>query len=66
MKIMARIGVALLILINSIVCKKASNEIIPEPQPASAQFAKGADGSWLTQMEVEGQKFYNSNGTEMD
>ena len=66
MKMIARIGVALLILINSIVCKKTSNDIIPEPQPASAQFAKGADVSWLTQMEVEGQKFYGSNGTEMD
>ena len=62
----ARIGVALLILINSIVCKKTSSDIIPEPQPASGQFAKGADVSWLTQMEAEGQKFYDSNGTEMD
>ncbi len=30
MKIIARIGVALLILINSIVCKKTSNDVIPE------------------------------------
>jgi arabinogalactan endo-1,4-beta-galactosidase len=37
----------------------------PTP-PANQFFAKGADVSWLTQMEAEGQKFYNSSGTEMD
>lgn len=29
-------------------------------------FAKGADVSWLTQMQASGKKFYNSNGTEQD
>jgi arabinogalactan endo-1,4-beta-galactosidase len=29
-------------------------------------FAKGADVSWLTQMEASGYKFYNSSGTAMD
>ena len=30
------------------------------------QFAKGADISWLTQMEASGNKFYNTAGTAMD
>lgn len=29
-------------------------------------FAKGADVSWLTQMESSGMKFYNSSGTQQD
>jgi arabinogalactan endo-1,4-beta-galactosidase len=29
-------------------------------------FAKGADISWVTQMEDEGRKFYNRNGVETD
>lgn len=31
-----------------------------------ATFAKGADISWLTQMEASGYKFYNSSGTQQD
>ncbi|WP_448702092.1 arabinogalactan endo-beta-1,4-galactanase [Mucilaginibacter sp. AW1-3] len=31
-----------------------------------ASFAKGADISWLTQMEAAGYKFYNSSGTQQD
>lgn len=30
------------------------------------QFTKGADVSWLTQMEASGYKFYNAAGTAMD
>lgn len=29
-------------------------------------FAKGADVSWLTEMEKSGKKFYNANGREME
>ncbi|MHB8207367.1 glycoside hydrolase family 53 protein [Mucilaginibacter sp.] len=29
-------------------------------------FAKGADISWVTQMEASGYKFYNKNGTQQD
>jgi arabinogalactan endo-1,4-beta-galactosidase len=32
----------------------------------NSSFAKGADISWLTQMETSGYKFYNSAGTAMD
>jgi arabinogalactan endo-1,4-beta-galactosidase len=36
------------------------------PAPRSVPFAKGADISWLTQMEASGYKFYNSGGVAMD
>lgn len=35
---------------------------VPIPQ----SFAKGADVSWLPQMEAEGHKFYNDQGVEED
>jgi len=31
-----------------------------------AQFARGADISWCTEMEADGQKFYNAQGVETD
>ncbi len=31
-----------------------------------SSFVKGADVSWLTQMEASGKKFYNSSGTETE
>ena len=33
-------------------------------QQATSSFTKGADISWYTEMENDGVKFYNSNGTE--
>ncbi len=41
---------------------------VPAPPitPATSIFAKGADISWLTEMEASGKKFYNSSGTEQD
>ena len=39
----------------------------PQPEPAAtAGFAKGADVSWLTEMEKAGKKFYDTNGSERD
>ncbi len=32
----------------------------------NSSFAKGADVSWLSQMEASGSKFYNSSGTQQD
>lgn len=34
--------------------------------PQTDTLAKGADVSWLTEMEASGVKFYNSSGVEMD
>ncbi len=36
------------------------------PAPTTIVFAKGADISWLTQMETAGRLFYNSSGTAQD
>lgn len=35
----------------------------PDPQPTTLTFAKGADISWVTEMEQKGYKFYDQNGT---
>lgn len=34
--------------------------------PATTDFAKGADVSWVTQMEASGIKFYNNSGVQED
>lgn len=50
-------------------CKKASSEapaVIPPVVIPVNDFAKGADISWLPQMEATGYKFYNSQGQEQD
>jgi len=39
---------------------------IPITKPIPAGFAKGADISWITQMEGSGYSFYDSTGTKMD
>ena len=38
----------------------------PTQKPVPASFAKGADVSWLTQMESSGYLFYDSTGKKMD
>ena len=38
----------------------------PVTQPPASTIAKGADISWLPQMEATGYKFYNSNGEQQD
>ncbi|MDP3914052.1 MAG: glycosyl hydrolase 53 family protein [Bacteroidota bacterium] len=43
-------------------CSKESNS----QNPPNTDFAKGADISWLPQMEATGYKFYSDNGTEED
>lgn len=47
-------------------CKKESASPTPDPEPATTSFAKGADVSWVTEMEAAGTKFYNASGTEQD
>lgn len=57
-------------------CKKSgsSDDTTPDPGPAPGSdpgpsttvFAKGADVSWLTEMEAAGRKFYNSSGTQQE
>ena len=48
-------------------CERPEGGDDPKPiDPEPATFAKGADVSWLTQMEKEGCKFYNASGQEME
>ena len=49
-------------------CSKSNTavDVSPSPTPATIppSFAKGADISWLSEMEASGKKFYNSSGAE--
>ncbi len=50
-------------------CSKPGND--PEPSPpdppvVEGGFVKGADNSWVTEMEAAGKKFYNSSGVATD
>jgi arabinogalactan endo-1,4-beta-galactosidase len=50
-------------------CKKPKKENDPAPTPltpTNTDFIKGADVSWLTQMESLGIKFYNGSGVQQD
>jgi arabinogalactan endo-1,4-beta-galactosidase len=54
----------------AVSCDKDSEPVPPDPTPpptpGATNFAKGADISWLTEMEGAGRKFYNGNGVEQD
>jgi len=59
----------LYILLALPACKKSGNDTgsnIITPPATTPFFAKGADVSWLTEMESAGVKFFNSNGTETE
>lgn len=58
-----------LFLIGTVGCGKGENPEANEPEkPVNnmSGFARGADVSWLTQMEKSGIKFYQANGHEME
>ncbi|MBS1559658.1 MAG: glycosyl hydrolase 53 family protein [Bacteroidetes bacterium] len=44
-------------------CSKPNSPIAP---PTTADFVKGADVSWVTEMEAAGVKFYNSQGVQQE
>ena len=47
--------------------QKPEKEDPTTPTPSEkGGYAKGADISWLTQMEADGQKFYNAAGKETE
>jgi arabinogalactan endo-1,4-beta-galactosidase len=62
--IMKKTAFFILIIFTSLACKKESPDGsgVPVPVPPASTFAKGADISWLTQMESAGVKFYNPTG----
>ncbi len=45
---------------------KNDTYLIKENNATLVEFANGADVSWLTQMESQGRKFYNSAGTQTE
>jgi arabinogalactan endo-1,4-beta-galactosidase len=47
-------------------CGKKTGNPSPPAIPDSSGFAKGADISWVTEMEASGRKFYNASGDAMD
>ncbi len=57
------------ILFSTIVlfsCKKQPN-LTPQPTPTpTSNFVKGADVSWITEMEAAGRKFYTTAGVQKD
>jgi arabinogalactan endo-1,4-beta-galactosidase len=59
---------ALFLLVSfSFSCKKGVVSVKPPSKlEATDNFAKGADVSWITQMEAEGKKFYDFSGKEME
>ena len=56
-----------LLLIVLMVVSCGDPKPAPGPDnPSKVNFAKGADVSWVTQMEKDGVKFYHSQGKEME
>lgn len=62
MKMFIQVFITAFFLSFHVNCKKENSPIPPE----TIEFAKGADISWLTEMEAAGKKFYTSNGTEQE
>jgi len=54
-----------LLLVGVVSCSKDNTPPVT-PTPTTDSFARGADVSWITQMEASGKKFFNASGAEMD
>jgi len=59
---------SLLVLALLISCKKSNGDDGGgnNPPVTTDTLVKGADASWVTEMEASGRKFYNSAGTQME
>jgi arabinogalactan endo-1,4-beta-galactosidase len=67
MKILLKWFIILLILVVSLNCKKNKIEEVPVPViNTNLAFIKGADVSWISEMEAAGIKFYDIDGVEQD
>ena len=66
MPVRSKIIVATLITLILFACHKSEDQAGNPPPIPSTNIAKGADVSWLTEMEAAGKKFYNSGGTEKE
>ena len=60
------IAIVAFVLVISSGCSKSSGQNVANSPQEPTSIAKGADISWLTQMEASGIKFYNSSGSEQD
>src|SRR6266540_4948138 len=67
-KVVNKSLIIVFVVVISFGCKKTSHSDPGNPNPpiTNNDIAKGADVSWLTQMEAAGKKFYNSAGTEKE
>ncbi len=63
---MKKSSVRISLLLISMILSTACNGKVESQNPQISVFARGADISWLPQMEATGYKFYNDNGTEAD
>ena len=64
-------GISTKVVLLCVLCilnfSSCSKDKTPDAAPpAAVVFAKGADVSWLPQMEASGRKFYDTDGTETD
>lgn len=66
MTTMKRFLVLFFIACTVVTCTDKGGGNNPPVNPPAGDFVKGADISWLTQMEGAGRKFYNSGGTEQE
>ena len=53
-------------ILSTTACKKKNVVPTPAPPIVESNFAKGADISWVTEMEAAGKKFYNAAGEETE
>lgn len=58
--------IVLLLCITVSGCSKSGSEKLPVHPTPGFEFAKGADISWVTQMESAGVKFYNGAGVQTE
>jgi len=58
----------LILAMGMLMLPSCKDDVTPAPPipPATVSFTKGADVSWLPQMEANGRKFYDTDGTEKD
>ncbi|AMR33564.1 arabinogalactan endo-1,4-beta-galactosidase [Mucilaginibacter sp. PAMC 26640] len=64
-KVFLALAVAYAALLGSCT-KDSSSSNVPDTAILSANYAKGADVSWVSQMEASNIKFYNSAGMQQD
>jgi arabinogalactan endo-1,4-beta-galactosidase len=65
-KLIYTAGFLLTVLVLSAACKKKKTVEPPVPPVVETGFVKGADISWITQMESAGKKFYTAAAVETE